>query len=100
MAADALVGVRPEALTIGGAPGESGLVLGFTVDGVEPLSAESLVHGTAENGAPLTVRAPGHLRHAPGARLTATVPYAGLHLFRKADGHRLARAGEGARRCA
>ncbi len=99
-AADVLLGVRPEDLAIGGAPGESGLVLGFTVDGVEPLGAESLVHGTAENGAPLTVRAPGHLRHAAGARLTATVPCERLHLFARADGNRLPRAGEAARRSA
>ncbi len=96
-----ILGLRPEVLEAGG--GSDGPVVAFTVDVVEPLGDEVLVHGTvagevAESGAeeeelgvlavgmsgaraPVTVRLDPRTRPAPGDELMLGVDAARVHLF-------------------
>ncbi len=77
----ALVGIRPEQVKLDAA----GVAL--EIDLVEPLGAESLVHGTLPCGQRLTLRQAGG---PPGvARVKVGFPAAALHLFDAQTGLRL-----------
>ncbi|MCT8973271.1 sn-glycerol-3-phosphate ABC transporter ATP-binding protein UgpC [Microbaculum marinisediminis] len=88
-----VVGIRPEDLVIGegGEEGDSDTVpVAFAVTGVEPIGAESLVHGRTGAGHEITVRAPGYADFAPGHRLTAHTGLKSLHFFDRDSGARIA----------
>ena len=79
--ADAMAGIRPEDVTLT----DSGSIL--TIDLVEPLGAETLIHGRLPCGQRLTLRRPG----GPPAAETLTVgfPTEALHMFDGKSGLRL-----------
>jgi sn-glycerol 3-phosphate transport system ATP-binding protein len=82
-----VLGVRPEDVAL--AQGQPGAVA-FTVEFVEALGADTLVHGRlGSGGAQLTVRLPGSTRVAAGDKLSLLVPPERLHLFDPASGARL-----------
>ncbi|MCP5153195.1 MAG: sn-glycerol-3-phosphate import ATP-binding protein UgpC [Ectothiorhodospiraceae bacterium] len=80
------VGIRPEHLETDEAPGRDPVDL--TIDLVEPLGADTLVHG-ALDGAELTARLPGGAVHTAGERLRLWIEPERIHLFDPADGSRL-----------
>ncbi len=80
------VGMRPEHLKQAG--DGSGETLSLDVELVEPLGADTLVHGRVD-GADLTVRLPGHASCAPGERLPLVVAAENLHLFDAETGERI-----------
>ncbi|MGQ0662448.1 MAG: sn-glycerol-3-phosphate import ATP-binding protein UgpC [Pseudomonadota bacterium] len=82
------MGLRPEHVEVAGQAGAGGLAL--TVEIVEALGADTLVHGRlGTNGAVMTVRLPGSTRVNAGEVL-ALVPHAGqIHLFDPDTGARL-----------
>ena len=77
----ATIGIRPEHVALDPA----GLVL--TVDLVEPLGSETLVHGRLPDGTPLLVKQAGAL--PVGETLLVGLPSAALHVFDRATGERL-----------
>jgi sn-glycerol 3-phosphate transport system ATP-binding protein len=77
------IGIRPEHVVAGG----EGAV-GLRVDLVEPLGAESLVHGQLPSGEEMTVRLSGS-SPLPGAILPVTLPPLTLHVFEAATGRRV-----------
>jgi sn-glycerol 3-phosphate transport system ATP-binding protein len=81
------LGFRPEDAGI--APGASAgvLALNATVDGVEPVGAESFLYCTA-GGARIVARVAGRSSHEIGEKLTITAPAAKLHWFDQ-DGRRI-----------
>ena len=79
------VGVRPEHLLPG--PG-SGPQFRFTVDTIEALGADSLVHGQLGEGI-LIARVEGHATPAPGAELVFHARPGKLFFFDTASGKRL-----------
>ncbi|ADZ72595.1 sn-glycerol-3-phosphate import ATP-binding protein UgpC [Polymorphum gilvum] len=88
----AVLGVRPEHLHIvPDRPVETdGVVLDLEVAAVEPVGAESFVHGRLGAGGPeLVVRAPSAARYEHGARILLHAPASALHLFDRATGRRL-----------
>jgi sn-glycerol 3-phosphate transport system ATP-binding protein len=81
------VGIRPEHLTA--ARGGDG-ALPLRVELIEPLGAETLVHGRLDgDGAELTARVQGDSPVEPGAVLALTVEPRHVHLFDRASGARL-----------
>jgi sn-glycerol 3-phosphate transport system ATP-binding protein len=78
---DVTVGIRPESVE----PAADGLPV--TVDLVEPLGSETLVHGRLADGTPLMVKQPGAL--PVGELLHVALPPAALHLFDAKTGQRL-----------
>jgi len=85
-------GVRP--LTIGVRPehvachvGEAGLPL--TVDLVEPLGSETLIHGTIPGGEVLTVRLAGATAPLMGSVVRIGLPPGQIHVFDAGNGKRL-----------
>jgi sn-glycerol 3-phosphate transport system ATP-binding protein len=81
---DVMLGIRPEHLQ----PDADGLPM--TVDLVEPLGSETVIHGRLPGGEVLTARLPipaGSI----GATLPLSLPAGRLHLF-AADGRRLGAA--------
>jgi sn-glycerol 3-phosphate transport system ATP-binding protein len=77
------IGIRPEHLVAGGdGP------LALKVDLVEPLGAESLVHGVLPSGEEVTVRMSGS-SPLPGAILPLSVPPLMLHVFEADSGRRV-----------
>jgi sn-glycerol 3-phosphate transport system ATP-binding protein len=74
------VGLRPETLALAGGDRPGNLTL--TVDLVEPLGADTLLHGRLE-GTPdeITVRLPGTERIAEGASVPLSVEPDAVHLF-------------------
>ncbi len=99
----AVLGVRPEDLSIGGAAApDGGVSYDLTVEAIERVGAETFVYG-ARGGADqaaavsarpgelppgeIIVRIPGQAAPAIGERITATAPRHKLHLF-SADGRR------------
>jgi sn-glycerol 3-phosphate transport system ATP-binding protein len=80
------VGIRPEHLAIGGRPGAS---LPLTVELIEPLGAETLVHGRLPGGREITARIDGESDVAIGARLAFGVEPRHVHLFDRDSGRRL-----------
>jgi sn-glycerol 3-phosphate transport system ATP-binding protein len=77
------IGIRPEHLVAG-----SDGPLALKVDLVEPLGAESLVHGVLPSGEEMTVRLSGS-SPLPGAILPLSVPPLMLHVFEAESGQRL-----------
>jgi len=86
-----ILGIRPEHVTVGG---EAALPL--KVDLVEPLGAESLVHGALPSGEELTVRLSG-TSPFPGTILPVTIPPMLLHVFEAGTGRRVDGLYEGRR---
>ncbi|APH74026.1 sn-glycerol-3-phosphate import ATP-binding protein UgpC [Aquibium oceanicum] len=74
----AQVGFRPEDVVVGQADG--GLSLDFKAVAVEPVGAESFLHGTAA-GSPVIVRVAGRASARPGDSIAISVPKAKLHAF-------------------
>ncbi len=91
-AGDALLGIRPEDLVIdtaGGSAGD-GLLLELTVIAVEPVGAESYVHGTIDGlRDDIVLRAGAKVDFAPGATLTVRALREKLHLFDAESGQRI-----------
>ncbi len=82
---DVILGIRPEHLT----PAPDGLTL--TIDLIEPLGSETLVHGRTILGeAAVVVRVPGMV--APSERMTVSVDTSQVHVFDAANGKRLTAA--------
>ena len=79
------VGIRPEHLVEGSAAGPA---LRFTVETVEALGADSLVHG-AFGDATLVARMEGHHTPAMGSALAFSVMPGKLHFFDAASGKRI-----------
>lgn len=79
-------GVRPEHCEIArdGAPD-----LTLTVDVVEALGADTVVHGRLGEGSAFTVRLPGGFDVAAGERLPLRVPGGQVHVFDLSSGARL-----------
>ena len=83
------VGIRPEHLE---PTGRDAATLEMTVDLVEALGADSLVHGQLSGGGQgpaVTVRVDGARRIAPGETLALAVAPERVHLFEVGSGHRL-----------
>ncbi len=80
------VGMRPEHLELTEHPGGGSILL--EVELVEPLGADTLVHGRL-HGAELTARLPSHAECAPGQRLSLTIEPENLHLFDAETGKRI-----------
>jgi sn-glycerol 3-phosphate transport system ATP-binding protein len=78
------VGIRPEHLVAGGAGPE----FRFTVETIEALGADSLVHGAFGNGV-LVARVEGGATPALGASLSYRVMPGKLHFFDATSGKRL-----------
>jgi multiple sugar transport system ATP-binding protein len=75
-----LVGVRPHNLVVGQTEGNNGMTIAGTVNAVEPLGAETLVH--VEIGASeIIATAPGKLIPKVGSTVSATAATGSLHLF-------------------
>src|SRR5262249_27434856 len=79
------LGIRPEHAEL--APGRP--MVNLTVDFVEALGADTLVHGHLGADAPLTVRLPGITRVAAGDVVPLTVPAERLHVFDAQTGARV-----------
>jgi sn-glycerol 3-phosphate transport system ATP-binding protein len=82
--ADVTVGIRPEHLIIGG----PGAEFRFTVETIEALGADSLVHGAFGNGV-LIVRVEGGMTPALGTALACSVMPGKLQFFDTVSGKRL-----------
>jgi sn-glycerol 3-phosphate transport system ATP-binding protein len=80
-------GVRPEHIALAG--DGRGETLSLSIDLVEALGADTLVHGRLAGGAALTLRLPGTTRVRVGDRLGLAVPADAIHVFDKASGSRL-----------
>jgi len=89
-AGDVLIGIRPEDLLLGQREQRPDMVaVDLHVTGVEPIGAESLVHGRTGAGADITVRVPGYVEFATGQSLSAQAPRSALHFFDASSGRRL-----------
>ncbi len=80
-----IAGIRPEHLVLD-KPGEG---LPMTVDLVEPLGSETLVHGRLANGEPMTVKLQGGAPLLVGMEIYMTVPAKHLHVFDAASTRRM-----------
>jgi sn-glycerol 3-phosphate transport system ATP-binding protein len=80
------VGVRPEHLVRGAS---SGPLLRFTVETVEALGADSLLHGVLGQH-PIVARVEGHVTPKPGEALAFGAMNDKVHFFDSASGKRLA----------
>jgi sn-glycerol 3-phosphate transport system ATP-binding protein len=81
-----LAGIRPEHLALAeGAPAD----LEIVAEAIEPLGADTLVHGRLEGGHDLTVRLSGTPKLAEGDRMPLKVDPARLHLFDPGTGARI-----------
>jgi len=78
-------GVRPEHL-VRGAP--SGPIFRFTVETVEALGADSLLHGVL-GGHPIVARVEGHVSPQPGEVISFAAMTDKVHFFDTASGKRL-----------
>ncbi len=78
------VGVRPEHLDVTGAAG----TFAFTVDTIEALGADSLLHGV-HAGAPLVARVSGHAAPLVGQALALAPKSGRIYFFDGATGKRL-----------
>ncbi len=79
------VGIRPEHLVTGAGDGP---VFRFTVETVEALGADSLVHGRFDSGL-LVVRVDGHVTPAPGSTVSVAAMPGKTYFFDTASGKRL-----------
>ena len=81
------LGFRPEDADVAGNGSSGGLRLDATVEGVEPVGAESFLYcSTAGNR--VVVRVAGRSSHQLGEKLAIAAPAAKLHWFDK-DGRRV-----------
>ena len=79
------VGIRPEHLVI-----QDGGPLPLTVDLVEPLGADTIIHGQLENGDMIQLRLNGTARFKMGTKLTlAPKDEASIHFFDEASSRRI-----------
>ncbi len=74
----AQIGFRPEDVVVG--QGDGGLLLDFQTIAVEPVGAESFLHGNAA-GSPVIMRVSGRASARPGDSIPISVPEAKLHAF-------------------
>jgi multiple sugar transport system ATP-binding protein len=74
------VGARAHELLVGAAPAAGGLVLSGTVNAVEPLGSETLVH-IAVGQSEVIATAPGRSSIEVGQTVTAAAATGGLYLF-------------------
>jgi len=81
---DVTVGIRPEHLAAGDGPA----ALRFTVETVEALGADSLVHGMV-GGASVVARVEGHVTPRPGEALSFAPLPGKIHFFDSETGRRL-----------
>jgi sn-glycerol 3-phosphate transport system ATP-binding protein len=80
------VGLRPEHVALDGAAAS----LQLTVELIEMLGADTIVHGTLRQGGALVLaRLPGTVRIAVGERVPLAIPRQHVHLFDAATGTRL-----------
>ncbi len=79
------LGFRPEHLLLD----ENGS-LDLTVELVEQLGAESIIHATFESGQKITLRLNGHIEKKHGDNFKASVDPQKLHLFDEKSGQRIA----------
>jgi sn-glycerol 3-phosphate transport system ATP-binding protein len=87
------LGMRPEHLVLAGEDGEDGELGRHTVEVVEHLGADTLIHGVFGSGASeVTLRLKGIQTIDPGEVLPLTVEPANVHLFDADSGGRLAGA--------
>lgn len=87
-----VLGVRPEDLSLRDGvalPGTTAFQM--TVQAIEHIGPETLVYGSLATGGELIIRLPGRQAPEIGGKVTALAPADKLHLFRAADGVRLAR---------
>jgi sn-glycerol 3-phosphate transport system ATP-binding protein len=81
-----LAGIRPEHLALAeGAPAD----LEIVAEAIEPLGADTLVHGRLEGGPDITVRLSGTPKLAEGDRMPLRVDPGRLHLFDPGTGARI-----------
>jgi multiple sugar transport system ATP-binding protein len=83
--------VRPHDLVVGQTEGNDGMTIAGTVNAVEPLGSETLVHveiGTSE----IIATAPGKLIPKVGSTVSATAGTGSLHLFDAGSEQALGRA--------
>ncbi|MDX6748290.1 sn-glycerol-3-phosphate import ATP-binding protein UgpC [Geminicoccaceae bacterium 1502E] len=78
------LGLRPEHLRTGGAT-----QLELAVEWVEPLGADTVVHGRLDHGEALSVRLEGERQPSEGDRLALEIAPRDLHLFDPASGRRI-----------
>ncbi len=88
------MGIRPEHLNLAEGPGAASpaghAILPLRVELIEPLGAETLVHGKLDGGeAELTARVDGEAPVKPGSTMRFAVEPRHLHLFDRASGARL-----------
>jgi sn-glycerol 3-phosphate transport system ATP-binding protein len=84
---EVILGIRPEHFDL---TAEGAGKMHTTVDHVETLGADTLVHGhIGGNGASLTIRLPDTHHFKKGTALPLAVPAEKLHLFDKDSGNRI-----------
>jgi sn-glycerol 3-phosphate transport system ATP-binding protein len=76
-----VVGVRPEDVHLGEVVEPDSVAFNVEVSGVEPIGAESLVHGRTDSGHDLTIRVPGYAEFDIGRKLSAHASSKALHFF-------------------
>ena len=74
-----VLGIRPEHVTLGEAPGS--LRVTAKIDRIEQLGAASFLYCTLSSGERLTVHAPGQVGYAGGEQMTVNLPVSETHLF-------------------
>jgi len=79
-------GIRPEHLTVSNG---GSTAFRMTAEAVEPLGADTLVHGALDDGQRLTVRLSGTSSVREGGLIQLALAAANLHLFDTVDGQRL-----------
>ena len=73
------IGIRPEHIEISEQPAPEALRMSVSL--LEHLGAETMVHGTLENGHTLVVKAPGRAHLVAGQTIFASMPMIRCHVF-------------------
>jgi len=81
-----VVGVRPEHWIVNP---QNATGVNAVAEVIEPLGADTIVHGLIGSSAPVAVRMPGHQRIQPGEVLAIGVEPRNVHLFDPETGRRL-----------
>jgi multiple sugar transport system ATP-binding protein len=81
----AVLGVRPEHLSLGAASGPA-LSLAATIERIEQLGASSFLYCTVPGGERLTVHVPGQPAFQSGAQVEVALPIAHTHVFDGGEG--------------
>lgn len=79
----ATIGFRPEDAMVDAASAANGLSVDATVQGIEPVGAESFLHCETPGGR-IVLRVPGRAAAQPGDRLHVSVDASKLHWFDEA----------------